>query len=285
MANFPASLDNGTSLPNPTGTSTQNNPDHAGLHSSENAAIIAVETKLGTGSSTPASGTLLIGTGAGTSSWSALTSAQLAAVLSDETGTGSAVFATTPTLVTPKVDTINEATGGNGVTVGGVNLKSGLIASSALAGQVNTAALQTNAVGAANLATNAITLGYAQSTTNFSTSSTSATQITGLTAAVTIPAGSRKIKITLFSGAVYNSTAANPSTLTIWDGTVGSGTQLSRATGLEGGSSSSGAIAMAVVTPAAGSKTYNGALHASTSGTATAEAAAIYPSFILVEAI
>lgn len=134
MANYPASLDNGTSLPNPTSVSTQANPDHASLHSSENAAIIAAETKLGTGASTPASGTLLIGTGAGTSAWSTLTSAQLAAVLSDETGTGSAVFATTPTLVTPKVDTINENTPGNGVTVGGVNLKSGVITTASAVG-------------------------------------------------------------------------------------------------------------------------------------------------------
>lgn len=127
MANYPASLDTGVSLPNPTGTSTQANPDHAGLHSSENAAIIAVEGKVGTGASTPTANTILFGTGVGTSAWTQLTSAQLAASLSDETGTGSAVFANTPTLITPKMDTINENTPGNGVTVAGVNLKSGVI--------------------------------------------------------------------------------------------------------------------------------------------------------------
>jgi hypothetical protein len=132
MANFPASLDNTSSLPNPSGTDKQNSPDHGALHTNENAAIIALEGKLGTGASTPAVNTLLLGTGTGTSAWSQATSAQLAASISDETGSGAAVFANTPTLITPKVDTIQEATLNNGVTVGGVSLKSGLVATSAI---------------------------------------------------------------------------------------------------------------------------------------------------------
>jgi hypothetical protein len=127
MANFPTSLDTGSSLPNPSTGNNTNSPSHTGLHAAENAAIIAVETKLGTGSSTPVISTLLFGTGTGTSAWTQLTSSQLAASLSDETGTGSAVFATTPTLITPKVDTINESTPGNGTTIGGVNIKSGAL--------------------------------------------------------------------------------------------------------------------------------------------------------------
>jgi hypothetical protein len=125
--NYPASADNGTTLPNPTSSSTQASPDHASLHSNANDAIKALEAKVGTGASTPVVSTLLFGTGTGTSAWTQLTSAQLAATLSDETGTGSAVFATTPTLVTPKIDTINESTPGNGTTVGGVNIKSGAL--------------------------------------------------------------------------------------------------------------------------------------------------------------
>lgn len=125
--NYPTSLDNGSSLPNPGGTDKQNSPDHAGLHTSENQAIIALEGKTGIGASTPTANTLLFGTGTGTSAWTQLTSAQLAASLSDETGTGAVVFANTPTLITPKVDTINESTPSNGVTVGGVSLKSGAV--------------------------------------------------------------------------------------------------------------------------------------------------------------
>lgn len=146
-------------------------------------------------------------------------------------------------------------------------------------------AIGTGAVSAAALATNAIALGYAQITANFSTASTTVVQVTGLTTTVTIPAGGRKVKITAFTAALYNSTAANATQMTIWDGVVGSGTQLSRTTGIEGGSSSSGGIAVAIVTPAAGSKTYNVGLIAVTSGTATVEAAATYPAFILVEVI
>lgn len=148
--NYPSALDDGTSLPNPSSSNVPNSPSHAGLHSNAQDAIKATETKLGTGASTPASNTLLIGTGTGTSSWSALTSSQLAGVLSDETGTGSAVFATTPTLVTPKVDTINESTLNNGVTVGGVNLKSGVIITSS---SVPTAALQSAAIDYTKVAT------------------------------------------------------------------------------------------------------------------------------------
>lgn len=148
--NYPVSVDNGTSIPTPTGVNTQNNPDHASLHTLKQQAIIALETKLGTGSTAPASNTLLLGTGAGTSAWSQATSAQLRASISDETGTGSAVFATSPTLVTPAVDTINESTPSNGTTVGGVNMKSGAIATSS---SVPTAALQDSSVTSAKLAT------------------------------------------------------------------------------------------------------------------------------------
>jgi hypothetical protein len=149
MANFPTSLDTGSSLPTPAAGNNTNSPSHASLHGSENAAIIATETKLGIGATTPAANQLLVGTGAGTSAWQGLTSAQLLAILSDETGSGSAVFATSPTLVTPKVDTINENTPGNGTTIGGVNIKSSAITT---ASSVPTAALQDSSVTSAKVA-------------------------------------------------------------------------------------------------------------------------------------
>lgn len=144
---FPGAIDT-TNLTNPATTDKTNSPSHAGLHANANDAIKAVETKLGTGSSTPATSTLLFGTGAGTSAWQTLTSANLAAALTDETGTGSAVFATTPTLVTPKVDTINENTPGNGVTVAGLNIKSGAITTT---NSIVTANITNAAVTAAKL--------------------------------------------------------------------------------------------------------------------------------------
>lgn len=42
---------------------------HAALHNDHSDEIVAIATKLGTGSSTPSSGTVLRGTGAGTSGW------------------------------------------------------------------------------------------------------------------------------------------------------------------------------------------------------------------------
>lgn len=98
MASFPASI---VSPTDPQSTDKFNNPSHSSQHQSHNAEIVAIESKVGTGSSTPSTDTFLIGNGSGTSAWSSLTSAQLRARISDETGTGVAVFATTPTLVTP----------------------------------------------------------------------------------------------------------------------------------------------------------------------------------------
>lgn len=150
---YPTALDDGVSLPTPLAGNHTNSPTHAGLHGAVNTAVIAVETKIGTGASTPVANRLLFGTGTGTSAWTALTSAQLAATLSDETGTGSAVFATTPTLVTPKVDTINESTPANGVTVDGMNIKDNAITTAAA---VPTVALADGAVTSAKVAAGAV---------------------------------------------------------------------------------------------------------------------------------
>lgn len=109
--NFPTSIDDGTSLPNPAAGDKTNSPSHAGLHDSENAAIIAVETKMGTGSSSPSNNTILRGSGSGASTWGTITSTQLAAIVSDETGTGVLVFGTTPTLTTPTLTNPTVTTG------------------------------------------------------------------------------------------------------------------------------------------------------------------------------
>lgn len=52
--NYPVGKDDGVSLPNPNPGDLATAPDHAGLHSSVNAAIIALETKVGIrGDTTP----------------------------------------------------------------------------------------------------------------------------------------------------------------------------------------------------------------------------------------
>lgn len=198
MANFPTSKDDGTSLPNPQATDKQNSPDHASLHTATNSAVIAVETKVGTGASTPASNTLLFGTGAGTSAWQTLTSSQLAATLSDETGTGSVVFANTPTLITPKVDTINENTLNNGVTVGGVNLKSGALNTN---NSVVTANIANAAVTANKLSTGAAAAFVA---TNETTTSTTYADLTTTTDSVTTTIGANGLALVSLKSDVAN---------------------------------------------------------------------------------
>jgi hypothetical protein len=92
---------------------------HASQHNLEQAEILAVQTKVGTGSSTPASGTVLRGNGAGTSIWGqvALTT-DVTGVLpianggngtTSTTGSGSAVFGTSPTLSQPIVSDFTTA--------------------------------------------------------------------------------------------------------------------------------------------------------------------------------
>lgn len=106
---FPASIPANT---DPVATDKLASPGHSALHRSHNAEIVAVETKVGTGSSTPVANRVLRGNGTGTSAWAqvdpstdltTLTSATLRALITDETGTGSAVFGTSPSITTPAI--------------------------------------------------------------------------------------------------------------------------------------------------------------------------------------
>lgn len=73
MSNFPASLDTSSNLPNIGSNALTNSPDHAGQHSLENQAIIAIESKLGTQSSTPGTaGQVLTDQGGGNTAWEPL---------------------------------------------------------------------------------------------------------------------------------------------------------------------------------------------------------------------
>lgn len=227
--NYPTSLDDGTSIPNPTGVNTQNNPDHAALHSNTGDAVKAVETKLGIGASTPVVSRLLFGTGTGTSAWTQLSSAQLAASLSDETGTGSVVFANTPTLVTPKTDTINEVTPANGVTIDGLNIKDNklntndsVVTANITDANVTTAKIADSSITGAKLATSAISLGYAERTSAFTSTSAATWQdVTTLSNVVTVPSGGRRVKVTFFSSAVQSSSTTGITAIAInFDGTV-----------------------------------------------------------------
>jgi hypothetical protein len=148
---------------------------------------------------------------------------------------------------------------------------------------VTTAKIADNNVTAAKLATSAITLGYTAITANTAALANNTTL--GLATTVTIPAGGRKIRITAFCQSITGSANLAQYGLCIWDGTVGSGTAL--ASGYSTAHAANAQIlgyASAIITPAAGSKTYNVGMFTN-SGTGTVQASATAPAYLLVEAI
>lgn len=124
-------------------------------------------------------------------------------------------------------------------------------------------------------------LGYRQVVS--SKTATTIAQVTGLSVPVIVPTG-RKAKITFFARDMFCGSLTT-FTVSIWDGVVSSGTQLSAATVNSTGTSTSlsiPAMAEAIQTPSSSSKTYNIGLVAST-GTVTIEADPTYPAYIKVE--
>lgn len=142
----------------------------------------------------------------------------------------------------------------------------------------------TNAIAAASLATNAITLGYAQITTTFTSSSTSIFDVTGLSVTVTIPAGSRNVKITAHFPYIIHS-ASGPTLDMVIDkgGTV---LGMTSTNGVGAGARRASDVIAYDPAPSAGSVTYkvranpNGAI-----GNFDIGAGTTTPAFILVEAI
>lgn len=200
--NFPTSTDDNTTLPNPTATSKTNNPSLSSGQSNQNDAIKAIEAKVGTGASTPVANRLLFGNGTGTSAWTQLTSAELAASLTNETGSGLAVFSTSPTLVTPSVDTINESTPANGVTIDGLNLKDGKLNTNS---SVVTANYTNASVTPDKLATGATTATVATSET---TTSTSYTDLSTSGPAVTVTIGANGLALVMVNTQMGNNNAS-----------------------------------------------------------------------------
>jgi hypothetical protein len=155
--NFPGGLDNGTTLPYPGATDDTNSPSLSSGQSNQNDAVIAVETKLGTGASnqSPLLNQALLGTGTGTSAWGNITGSYMESI----TGSGDFVLADAPTLTSATLDTaiINNPTlntdsvvgftTSNTGTVYGLSITGGVLA----ANTVGTTQIQANAVGAAQI--------------------------------------------------------------------------------------------------------------------------------------
>ena len=158
--NYPTSLDNATSLPYPTALSTRESPSLAGLSDNQNDSIIAIQSKLGIGSSTPTNGNLLVGTGVGSSAWSK------AAPAGTIVGTTDSQILTNKTLTSPTInspvisnatistDLVSGYTVSNTGTVYGVPVTTGVIQT---ANTVSGAALTASSVQTSAIAASAIT--------------------------------------------------------------------------------------------------------------------------------
>ncbi len=177
------------------------------------------------------------------------------------------------------VDSIAGHTASTTGTIYGVAIAAGVIST---ANSIAAGTVVQGGIGATQLSTSAIKLGSGSRTANFTTVSAGAVQITSLSATVTVPAGGRSLVIWVTYEAFYCSTAGTTK-ITLWDGTVGSGTLLMQVTNNGGTTADSGSF-FASVTPAAGSKTYNVGFQTS-AGTGTFEADPLYPATILVMAI
>lgn len=128
-------------------------------------------------------------------------------------------------------------------------------------------------------------LGYRQIIANFTMGSSTIAQITGLSCPVIVPTG-RKILITVALRDVTNTVGVTSVYAAIWDGTVGSGTQIQDgAIGatLAATNYFTGGSIQGVTTPAAASKTYNAGIRSTAANSITAEVSSGAPAFIKVE--
>jgi hypothetical protein len=268
---YPTSID---SIPQPSSTSPTNNPGAAEVSTAQTNAIVAVETKVGTGASTPTSGTVLTGNGTGTSDWGATT------------GSGNVVLATSPTLVTPALGTPASGVATNltgtasGLTAGNVTTNANLTGPITSSGNTTSIASQTgtgskfvvdtsptivtptivkNANPVMSLNGNPVWqyLGSATSSTDVTAASGTASQITGLSSTVTVPSGYTKVRVTVILPQQYNS-GSNVNQLSLYRGTVPSGTNVP-ATFSTSTAETSGNVLTGIWldTPGAGSVTYN----------------------------
>lgn len=289
--NFPGALDNGTSLPYPSAGNFTNGPSLAGGQDNQNDALIAVETKLGTGSSTPSGTNLLVSTGTGTSGWTK-TAPTGTIVGTTDSQTLTNKILTSPTINAPIItnanltaDTISGFTTAGSGSIYGLAVAAGAITTS---GYASSTALQTNAVQGNQLATNAITLGYAQIASSFTTTTTSAyVDVTGLSVTVTVPAGNRGLKITSYCGSIYTS-GTNTINYTLREGS----TEFNQSFITTSTNAQSTTAIAYVSAPSAGSHTYKVSVSQNSAGTLTVNAGAVNGGvntagqpFILVELI
>lgn len=172
---------------------------------------------------------------------------------------------------TPVTTIVNEFNG----NIDNANIKSGAgISTSKLASD--------NGIAAGMIGSSAISLGYAQIITSFTTTADNVlTDVTSLTATVTVPAGSRRVEVTGFARYMSTSNTGIGINLTV----IEDGTQIAQsattAHPVPGGAMP--ALVLANKVPTAGSHTYKLQALQEGTGTYTLFASATSPAYISVK--
>ena len=250
---------------NPASTDPLNNPDHATQHANKNDAIEAMQAKIGVDSSA-------VTTSHDFKLQNVTGSDKAASVTGSET-------LTNKTLTTPKIDTINEETPANGVTIDSLNIKDGKLTT---ADSVDSANYTDSSIDGEHLSTSTIIIGYAEATSNQGSITTEA-DLTSVTTTVTVPAGGRDVRVT---GYVHVFTSVNDDIAKVR--IYKDAGQINAAdTCLLNTTSASTHVAIARDSaPTAGSITYKLTLaRTAGSGNLTSAASATQAAFILVELI
>jgi hypothetical protein len=151
VSNFPSSLPSAGSA---SSSATLAAAGHASLHNNGADESRAIATKVGTGASTPTTGTVLRASGAGTSSWAQVNlSSDVTGVLpvaqggtgtTGSTGNQNVVLSTSPTITTPTIIT-------PAITAGGSWAGSPVLATPTIADLTNVQHTHANAAGGGQL--------------------------------------------------------------------------------------------------------------------------------------
>lgn len=200
------------------------------------------------------------------------------------TKTFTAATLTAPTITNASIST-DALTGFTSTTSGalyGISVVSGVVTT---ANSIGSGANVTNGVQAAALATNAITLGYAQITASFSTTvASSDVAVTGLSVTVTVPAGGRYVRITAWCGSFYKTGSTGD--ILYWQIKEGSTVLSYQQANIVGSNYAMLAHSVYIKSGvSAGSHTYTVFVNQSTAGTVTVQTSTTQPAFILAEAI
>lgn len=127
-------------------------------------------------------------------------------------------------------------------------------------------------------------IGFAQICSNFTTASATDTQVSGLSCPVVVPTGA-KVKVTFFATNLANATTTTIATVSVYNGTPGSGTKLDETLApMVSGIGNAGASVHYTHTPISGSVTFNAGAR-TTGGTLTVAGATTTPSYLQVELV